>query len=129
AGGRRTVSRRPGKTVHAGRFAREVHRLRQPGPVRRSDPPGTGTDRIDRETEERSRIGSGDERLNHLQLRRPPYTERINFVVNPQEWIANAREYCSRIDHGSATNVRVFRRGEPTPCLMLKRTSRGGVAV
>ena len=46
-----------------------------------------------------------------------------------REWIAHAREYCSRIDHGSATNVRVFRRGETTLCLVLKRESARAIAL
>jgi hypothetical protein len=45
------------------------------------------------------------------------------------EWIAHAREYCSRIEYGSAVNVHVFRRGETAPCLALTRDSNGTVAV
>jgi hypothetical protein len=54
---------------------------------------------------------------------------RSRQLDSEREWIAHAREYCSRIDRGSATNVRVFRRSETTPCLVLKRESARAISV
>lgn len=45
------------------------------------------------------------------------------------EWTARAREYCSQIDVGAGASVRVFRRGQPGPCLVLKPDRRRRVAV
>ena len=46
-----------------------------------------------------------------------------------KEWTAAAREYCSQIERGPASDVRVYRRNETDACLALKRETSRALAI
>jgi hypothetical protein len=46
-----------------------------------------------------------------------------------EDWVAVAREYCSRIERGPGSEVRLFRRDETDACLALKRDTSRTLAV